>query len=41
MFEISGLDEATSKEVLRAAAYKLPMKTKFVRKSDLVEAIHG
>lgn len=41
MLEISGLDEATSKEVLRAAAYKLPMKTKFVRKSDLVEAIHG
>lgn len=35
IFEISGLDEATSKEVLKAAAYKLPMKTRFVKKSDL------
>jgi large subunit ribosomal protein L16 len=32
MFEVSGLDEATAKDVLRLAAYKLPMKTKFVKR---------
>ncbi len=34
--EISGLDEGTAKEVLRLAAYKLPMKTRFVKKSTAV-----
>jgi len=34
--EISGLDEATAKDVLRLAAYKLPMKVKFVKKSDFI-----
>lgn len=33
MFEISGLDEATAKEVFKSAAYKLPMKTQFVKKA--------
>ena len=33
IYEIAGLDEATAKEVLRHAAYKLPMKTKFVKKT--------
>lgn len=33
MFEIGGLDEMVAKEVLKAAAYKLPMKTRFVKKS--------
>ena len=33
MFEVAGLDEATAKKVLRAAAYKLPMKTKVVKKA--------
>jgi len=32
MFEISGLDEKTSREVLKSASYKLPMKTKFIKK---------
>ncbi len=32
MFEISGLDEVTSKSALQAAAYKLPMKTRIVKK---------
>lgn len=32
MFEISGLDELAAKEVFKAAAYKLPMKTKFVKR---------
>jgi len=39
--EVSGLDELTAKEVLRSAAYKLPMKTKIIKKaaaeSELVE----
>ena len=30
--EISGLDEKEAKEALRLAAYKLPMKTRFVKK---------
>lgn len=34
MFEVADLDEATAKAVLKSAAYKLPMKTKFVKKSD-------
>jgi large subunit ribosomal protein L16 len=32
MLEISGLDEKSAKDVLRAAAYKLPIKTKIVKK---------
>jgi large subunit ribosomal protein L16 len=36
--EISGLDELTAKEVLKAATYKLPMKTKFVKRVTDVEA---
>jgi large subunit ribosomal protein L16 len=32
IIEVSGLDENTAKEVLRSAAYKLPMKTRFVKK---------
>jgi large subunit ribosomal protein L16 len=36
--EVAGLDEATAKSVLQAAAYKLPMKTKFVKRSQLAVA---
>ena len=32
MFEIGGVDEATAREALRLASYKLPIKTKFVKK---------
>lgn len=32
MFELGEVDEATAKEIFRAAAYKLPIKTKFVKK---------
>jgi large subunit ribosomal protein L16 len=39
MFEIGGLDEATAKQVFKAAAYKLPMKTKFVRRPDTVQPV--
>jgi large subunit ribosomal protein L16 len=34
--EVAGVDESTAKKILRSAAYKLPMKTKFVKKSTVV-----
>jgi len=39
--EVSGLDEVTAKEVLRSAAYKLPMKTKIVKRSVNNEAVQS
>ena len=35
MFEIAGTDEATSREALRLAIHKLPLKCKIVSKADL------
>lgn len=32
MFEIGGVDEATAREALRLASYKLPIKTKIIAK---------
>ena len=32
--EVSGLDEENAREVLRNAAYKLPRKTKFIKKDN-------
>jgi large subunit ribosomal protein L16 len=32
MFEMDGLDEATAKEAMMSAAYKLPIKCQFVKK---------
>jgi large subunit ribosomal protein L16 len=32
MFEIAGVPEDVAKEALRLASYKLPIKTKFVKK---------
>lgn len=32
--EVSGLDEVTAREVLRNTAYKLPRKTKFIKKDN-------
>jgi large subunit ribosomal protein L16 len=37
MFEVAGLDEAAAREVLKAASYKLPMKTRVVKR-ELVAA---
>jgi large subunit ribosomal protein L16 len=34
LFEIGGVDEATAREALRLAANKLPIKTKFVARSE-------
>ncbi len=35
MFEMAGVSEEVAKEAMRLAAHKLPIKTKFVKKSDL------
>ena len=32
--EVEGLPEQEAKEILRSAAYKLPMKTRFVKRSE-------
>ena len=37
--EVAGLDEASAKEVLKAAAYKLPMKTVIVKRALEQEAV--
>ncbi len=38
LFEVGGLDKDVSEEALRLAMYKLPVKTKIVRKEDLANA---
>ena len=35
VFEMDGVNEATAKEALELAAYKLPMKCRFVRKNQM------
>ena len=35
MFEVAGVQEATAKEALRLAAYKLPIPTRVVSKAEL------
>ena len=37
LFEIGGVSEEAAREAIRLAGHKLPLKTKFVRKSDLAE----
>ena len=39
MFEMAGVSEEVAKEAMRLAAHKLPIKTKFVKKSDLEEIV--
>lgn len=34
LFEMAGVDEDSAKEALSLAAYKLPIKTKFVKRTD-------
>ena len=38
LFELDGVSEEVAKEALRLAAQKLPVKTKFVVRRDLVNA---
>lgn len=37
LFEISGVSEEDAKEAVRLASHKLPIKTKFVKRSDFEE----
>lgn len=41
LFEISGVPEETAREALRLAGHKLPIKTKFVKREDMVEKTGG
>jgi len=34
MFEMGGVDEDTARQALRLAAFKMPIKTKFVKRFD-------
>ncbi len=34
LFELAGVDEATAKEAMRLAAHKLPIRCKFISKTD-------
>jgi large subunit ribosomal protein L16 len=35
--EISGIDEIVAKKILKGITYKLPMKTKFVKKINALQ----
>jgi len=39
--EINGVDEAVAREILRGVTYKLPVKTKFVKKDILLAAANS
>lgn len=41
IFEVAGLDEATAKEAMRLAAYKLAIRTKIITRRDLVHGTVG
>ena len=34
LFEMAGIDEATAREALRLAGFKMPIKTKFIKRID-------
>ena len=36
LYEMAGVDRETAKEAMRLAAHKLPLKTKFVEREDIV-----
>ena len=41
MFEIGGVSEEVAREAMRLAGYKLPVKTKFVKRSDFEDKTGG
>ena len=41
MFEMNGVDEATAREAMRLAQHKLPIKTKFVLRSEQEKELGG
>jgi len=38
LFELSGVSEEVAKEAMRLASFKLPVKTKFIRRGEVGEA---
>lgn len=40
MLEVGGVDRMRAKEILKSAAHKLPIKTRFVSKADLLPQQH-
>jgi large subunit ribosomal protein L16 len=36
LFEMAGVDESTARQALRLAGFKMPIKTKFVKRTDSV-----
>jgi large subunit ribosomal protein L16 len=39
LFEMGGIPESEAREALRLAAFKLPIKTKFVKRSDPISGV--
>ncbi len=39
MFEVGGVDEQTAEEALRLAAYKMPVKTRIVKRIDPISGV--
>jgi len=37
LFEVGGIDEATAREAIRLASYKLPIKTRFIAREGIAE----
>jgi len=37
LFEMEGIDEATAQEAMRLANSKLPVKTRFIQRSETVQ----
>jgi len=41
LFEMNGVSEEDAREAMRLAGYKLPVKTKFVKREDLAQVAEG
>ena len=41
MFEIGGIKENMAKEAIKLAAYKLPIKTRFIARETIKEEVKG
>lgn len=41
LFEMAGVSEEVAREAMRLAGYKLPIKTKFIKKENTAEGVEG
>lgn len=41
LFEMAGVTEEVAREAMRLAGYKLPVKTKFIKKENITEGVEG